>query len=112
MNDLQVHLIHADMLTISEQWDARDVCSTFWRLYINQGDGAGVWWQGGMYPLPGERLHLIPAYVKFSCVNRVTVKHLFVHFDLLGVTPVLQKRIFPAPLSLPLSGDGRRLWEL
>ena len=112
MNDLQVHLIHADMLTIGKSWNAREVRSSFWRLYINNRDGAGVWTADGWYPLPAGRVHLIPAYVRFTCQNEASIRHLYVHFDLLGVTPALQERTFARPASLPVWPEATRLLRL
>jgi AraC-like DNA-binding protein len=112
MTDLQIHLIHADFLPITPAWNVRDVQSTFWRFYINSRDGAGVWTAGGLYPLPAGQIHLVPAYARFSCRNTQTIQHLYGHFDLLGVTPLLQRQLFPGPLSLPKTAHAKRLWKL
>lgn len=109
MHDLQIHLIHCDLLTIDSTWDTRNVCSTFWRFYINNRDGASIWWAGGRYPLPAGRVHLIPAYVRFSCQNQSPIEHLYAHFDLVGLPPVLQKQLLARPFSLKPAPIHRQL---
>ena len=112
MQDFQLHLIHADYLGISKQWNARNVCSTFWRFYINNRDGAAIWWQEGKYPLPARQIHLIPPYLQFSCQNTQDIQHLYVHFDLLGLPPILQQQSLVRPCSLPLTPSARKLCGL
>lgn len=109
MTNLQLHLIQCKLLTIDRSWDARDVCSTFWRFYINNRDGASIWWPGGRYPLPAGQVHLIPAYVRFSCANDRPIDHLYAHFDLVGLPPILQKQLLARPFSVPLSPTHRPL---
>lgn len=106
---LQIHLIQCELTTIHSEWNARDVCSGFWRLYINNRDGARIWCEDGPHPLPAGKMHLVPAYVRFSCQNATEITHFYAHFDLLGLTPLLQKRLFQAPVSLPLTAAARRL---
>ena len=112
MNDLQIHLAFADRAPIGAEWNTRDIRSTFWRFYINSRDGAAIWYAGGKYLLPAGRIHLIPAYLKFSCQNTARLQNLYVHFDLLGITPILQQQLFPKPISLPLTATARRLCRL
>ena len=112
MTDLQLHLVSAHYTTIDASWNARDVRTTFWRFYINNRDGAAIWYRGSRYALPAGQMHLIPAYVKFSCHNTYAIGHIYAHFDLLGVTPLLQQQLFPVPFSLPLTPDASGLYEL
>lgn len=112
MQDLQIHLIHADYLGISSSWNAREVCSTYWRFYINNRDGASIWWREGRHPLPAGQIHLIPAGLKFSCSNTREIEHLYLHFDLLGLPPILQQQTFARPVALPLLPVGRKLCRL
>jgi len=99
---LHVQVLVVDRLDIALEWAARDVCSSYWRFYVNSRDGAEVLLaDGSPYPLPGRQVHLIPAWVRFSCRNRQRIDHLFVHFDLVGLPGVAARELFPRPLSLP-----------
>lgn len=109
MNDLQLHIIHSKRQPINAQWNTVDVCSSYWRLYINNRDGAAVRLARGLHPLPAGRIHLIPAYVRFSCVNATPIDHYYIHFDLLGLTPLLQKSLFVEPLSMPLTPTSHQV---
>ena len=75
--------------------------SSYWRLYINGRDGAGIWTAGRFHPLPAGRVHVVPAYMRFCCHNTRQVQHLYGHFDLLGVAPLLQKQLFAEPTAPP-----------
>jgi AraC-like DNA-binding protein len=95
-----VKIFTAKRVTIGAEWNSRDVCSGYWRLYVNDRDGAGVQWAGGYYPLPARRVHFIPAWVRFTCVNRRPLEHFYIHFDLIGLTGVTVQRLFQKPLSV------------
>ena len=109
MNDLQLHIIHSKRQPIGSDWDDANVCSSYWRLYINNRDGASLRLTRSVYPLPAGHIHLIPAYVRFSCVNTTPVDHYYIHFDLLGLTPLLQKSLFVEPLSMPLTHTSHQV---
>ena len=49
----------AKRCTIDRNWNARDVCSGYWRLYLNDTDGAELVLEDGTrYPLSAGRIHL------------------------------------------------------
>jgi len=56
---------------------------------------------GGEYPLSAGRIHLIPPWVRFTCRCRGTLKHLYAHFDLLGLPGPVVREAFPRPITLP-----------
>lgn len=88
-------------VVIDRQWNARDVCSGYWRLYQNAGAGAALELPGGgMHTLTPGRLHLVPAWVRFTCRNTRPLQHRYVHFDLIGVTAATVRRVFTKPLML------------
>ena len=106
----------ATRCTIDRNWNARDVCSGYWRLYLNDTDGAElVLDDGSRYPLSAGRIHLVPAWVRFSYRNTRTVGNLHIHFDIIGVTGVTIQRLFQKPLTLPhdrhLIASAERLVE-
>ncbi|MCS7049608.1 MAG: AraC family transcriptional regulator [Verrucomicrobiae bacterium] len=100
-DQLFVKVFTAARVTIDPSWCSRDVCSGYWRLYRNGRDGASVLWQGGEYRLTPRALHVIPAWVRFSCLCRKPVDHFYVHFELIGLTAVTVRRLFQKPMSLP-----------
>ncbi|MEI6083530.1 MAG: AraC family transcriptional regulator [Verrucomicrobiota bacterium] len=100
-DQLFVKVFVAKRETIDRDWNYRDVYSGFWRLYLNDRDGAALaLTDGSRYPLPAGRIHFVPAWVRFSCLNTRPVGNLYIHFDLIGVTGVTVQRLFHKPLTL------------
>lgn len=97
---LFVRLLGARRIGIDENWNSRDVRSTFWRLYYNRSAGAALRTDGGTYEITPSAVHLIPAWVTFSCLCAKPTDHLYVHFDVIGITGPLTRHLFPAPVSL------------
>ena len=96
---LHIRVLVADCLDIDRSWDARDVRSPYWRFYVNSRDGAAIALADGLYPLRRGWVHLIPAWVPFSCRNHERISHLYAHFDPLGMPGALVRELFPRPLS-------------
>jgi len=137
---VQVKVFAARSQTIGPEWAARNVLSSYWRLYRNETDGAalvvdeapvdvaglgresvrhgGPPWppvdpcpdppparlgaSSVIFPLVAGRLHLVPAGVRFSCRGGEAVPHLFVHFDVIGLTDVVRRELFGQPVALPV----------
>lgn len=100
---LHLRVLIADRLAIDRTWSMADVRSPYWRIYRNLHDGAeAVLPDGSRHRLNARHLHLIPAWVTFTCRCTARVDHLFVHVDLLGVPGAVVREVFPRPLSLPL----------
>jgi len=117
VDHLHIRLYMAANVMIDRSWDAEDVCSTYWRFYVNSHHGASALVAGGEpYPLPARRIHFIPAWVRWSCLNTQRIEHLFAHFDLLGLPGAVVRSCFPEPVTLPederLEQDCERLRPL
>src|SRR5690606_26479259 len=98
------------LLPIDKGWNAQGVRSSYWRLYVNSRDGAAVVLDGGArHPIDPGRVHLIPAWVPFSCVNDRRVEHLYIHFDLAGLPGPLVRELFAAPVALATASPAHRL---
>lgn len=97
---LFVRLLGARRLTIDASWKSRDVRSTFWRLYYNGEAGAALRLDDEAYEITPRVVHLIPAWVAFSCLCRQPTDHLYVHFDVIGITGPSTRRLFPTPVPL------------
>jgi len=99
-NSLSVRILTAESKIVDDQWNAADVCTTFWRFYVNEEDGCRVRVADTVYELPAGQIHIIPAWVTFSCLNDRPLQHFYIHFDLMGVSAASVRRCFPKPLSL------------
>jgi AraC-like DNA-binding protein len=99
---LHIRIFCVMKLIIDRWWNAADVRSSYWRLYVNSRDGAAVVTADGQrHPLPAGRVMIIPAWVRFSCVCRAAVPHFFCHFDVIGWPGELVRRTLVAPVLLP-----------
>lgn len=97
-------------VTIDRNWNARDVCSGYWRIYINSRPGAAVELADGtLYRLRPGHPHLIPAWVRFHCRNTCAIEHRYAHFDVIGLTAETVQRLFPRPLMVNLDEAEARL---
>lgn len=102
IDHLHVRLYMAANTVIDQRWNAEDVCSTYWRFYVNSRHGASALVAGaGAYPLAAKRIHFIPAWVRWTCHNTERIEHLFAHFDLLGLPGAVVRTCFPGPVTLP-----------
>ena len=100
---LHVRILQTDALVITERWASADVCSSYWRLYLNHEDGAWVELDVGSHRLIPGAVHLIPSWVRFTCRNRNPVRHFYVHFELLGLPGAVVREVFPRPLLVGLT---------
>ncbi len=101
---LHIRIFTAAAIRIDRSWAQTNVCSAYWRLYVNSSAGASARLSDGkLYPLGPGAAHFIPAWIRWDCVNREPVDHLYVHFDLVGVPGALLRDALPAPRSLPLT---------
>ena len=98
---LFVRVFTAKRVRIDTSWNARDVCSGYWRLYWNKVPGASIELaDGARYELTARRVHLIPAWVRFSHDTVGPIEHHYVHVGIVGVTAVTIRRIFTEPFTL------------
>lgn len=103
VDHLHIHLWAAHYARVGLWWNTanRDRQSSYWRLYRNDRDGA--WLEVGeeRYPLEAGRLYFIPAGVRFNACTRCEFEQFFVHFELVGLPPLLLGELFPSPIRLP-----------
>lgn len=109
--DLEIHLEFINYTTIESNWNGTISCDPYWRLYINNNDGAGLLLPEGRYALTRNRVHLVPAFLRFGLSNTATVRHFYFHFSIVGLTSSVQKRLFNRPFTLAQTIDFNGLSE-
>lgn len=83
---------------------AYELCSPFWRLYVNREAGAELEIEGERMALLPETVYLLPAGLRFTTRLARGVKSTwqdYLHFEVVGFPPALLRRMFPAPVVLP-----------
>ncbi len=106
---LHVRVFRVGSLTIDPGWNAAQVQDPFWRLYVNDREGASVDLDRGSHVLTAERVHLIPAWVRFTCRCRRNVSHFYIHFDIVGLTSSMTRELFDRPITLPVDATSRQM---
>jgi AraC-like DNA-binding protein len=98
--ELYIRLLNYEYLTIDTSWNAQNVFSSYWRFYVNNDDGAAVVLENSRFKLRKNHVYFIPAWVRFSCHNVKTLKHFYVHFDIIGFDNPACRKIFCRPFDL------------
>ena len=98
---LSIRVLCVAMTTIDSTWTAQHARDSFWRLYINNRDGAMLRSATGEHILTPGRVHMIPGWVNYSCINKQDIGHFYIHFDVVGIPTVLLRQIFDRPFMLP-----------
>ena len=99
---LYLRLFEADFIVLkSDSWITQNVQSAFWRFYRNEENGAILRMPDETeFALPGRRVAMVPAGVRFSCENDSEIRHFYIHFDVLGVPSFLIQAFFAQPILL------------
>ncbi|HEX8550047.1 MAG TPA: AraC family transcriptional regulator [Abditibacteriaceae bacterium] len=89
---VRIFAVRRRLLSAGE-WKARDVCSPFWRLYVNDRDGMVVHLpdnrhDGTQVELRSGCAYFIPAGTRFTGHSTKPLRHCYIHFDLRGAPPL------------------------
>jgi AraC-like DNA-binding protein len=93
--EMYIRILTCKSVEIDSHWNFKDMLCTYWRLYINNCDGAMLSAGGEEYELKKNRIYIIPAWQKVSLKNERKIEHFYVHFDLIGMTEYLCHKLFP-----------------
>jgi len=83
----------------SVPWEL-DLCSPFWRIYVNDRDGAILNHADQEIPLDAGAIWIIPAWVRFQTHCDQAVTQDYIHFHFAGMPTHLLQRVFNRPLPL------------
>jgi len=100
--DLQLRILQCVTAGL-ERWGSPNLAAPYWRLYLMEGDGAEVRWNGKTLPLRPECAWLIAPDTAFGAGLRCPATQCYVHFTLapgvmsapgvhaVPLTPVMRK---------------------
>jgi AraC-like DNA-binding protein len=91
-------------VVIGTSWNHR-LCNPFWRLYVNGSDGAWIRTTTGVFAIPARRPVLLPPWGDFHGRCSRDVEHLYIHFDVAGMSGAWTREHFRRPLLSP-AGSG------
>jgi AraC-like DNA-binding protein len=105
LGTVRIDVVFLDGKWLDKSWNY-ELCSPFWRLYVNRGTGAVVELDGHSMSLNAGVVYLLPAGLRFRTrleKNVTRVWQDYVHFDVTGFPPALLRMLFPSPVRLPMT---------
>lgn len=108
--DTRFLLLNHGSVEIADRWRQRQVRSSFWRIYVHDRDGAEAVVGGTRYPLGPNRVHLLPAWMRFDHRTARPVRQFHASFDLVRWTARLTNRLAPLPIGLAFDAGMRSAW--
>jgi len=111
-SELHIRLLHYNFFRIDQGWRTRNVYDSYWRLYINNCNGAGAILPDGRFAIPANRVVFIPAWVRFDCHCVRPIRHFYVHFDVVGLPDRIVRSLFNRPFALETKINFARLGGL
>jgi AraC-like DNA-binding protein len=108
---LHIRVLTWSFKRIDPTWGTREHYDTYWRLYINSCQGASLELASGRYPLSPNRIHLVPAWVRFRCRNLTAVNHFYIHFDVIGLSGPVVRELFNQPVCLKKPAGFRTITQ-
>jgi AraC-like DNA-binding protein len=89
----------------ARSWTLRDVQDSFWRFYMNEGDGAALALaaegDGARFELAAQQLYFVPAGLRFDTGTRAPTEQFYVHLDVLGMPQAALQALFGGPVHVP-----------
>lgn len=99
---LHVRLLSMKAVVIStESWTYNGMRNGFWRLYVHGTGGALLSVGNAQYPIPPNRVCLVPAWTRIDSRCDRQIEQLFMHFDIVGLSEPIVRRWFDKPVMLP-----------
>lgn len=99
---LHIRLLSMRALIISSSnWTYDAAHNGFWRLYINGDPGASIWEGGIEHKIRPCCAVLVPAWATFNSRCDRKVDHLYMHFDIVGLSRPMVRQWFDRIFFLP-----------
>lgn len=103
LGSVRLDVVFARGEALTDAW-VYELCSPFWRLYVNRQAGAELELEGRRMSLRAEAMYLLPAGLRFRTRLAKGVKEVwqdYIHFEVSGFPPALLRKLFPQPVTLP-----------
>jgi AraC-like DNA-binding protein len=97
---LNIRVLAAGYVNVDSWWTETDRIREFWRLYLCDDDGACLHMGSERYPLPKDRIVIVPAGIDFEAEIQQPVKQLYFHFEFVGWPAKAACEVVPAPVTL------------
>jgi len=102
LSDWHIRLFLVNTMEISAWWNVDELARSYWRLYLDEQDGANIILRDGTWvPLAAGQVYLLPEDISYGSYCAGSVTHRYVHFDVLGLPQTLQRSLFDGPFVVP-----------
>jgi AraC-like DNA-binding protein len=106
---LHIRLLSAGYFQAGPWWSETDRLRSFWRLYVNDENGAALRLPERVHPMPGQHPVLVPPGVDFEFEFERPVMQLFALFEFIGWPVEAAQQLVPTPVTLPRDSFRDRL---
>jgi AraC-like DNA-binding protein len=96
-----IRLLSAGYFRVGPWWSETDRLRSFWRLYVNDENGAALRLPKLVHPMPAQHLVLVPPGVDFEFEFERPVMQLFALFEFIGGPVEAAQQLISAPVTLP-----------
>jgi AraC-like DNA-binding protein len=97
---LNVRLLASGCVEVDSWWSETDLIRKMWRLYRCSEEGASLHVGAERYPLPKDRIVIVPAGIDFEAVVEHPVQQFYIHFEFVGWPAKVAREVVPAPVAL------------
>jgi AraC-like DNA-binding protein len=97
---LNVRLLASGCVEVDSWWSETDLIRKIWRLYRCSEEGASLHVGAERYPLPKDRIVIVPAGIDFEAVVEYPVQQFYIHFEFVGWPARVASEVVPAPVAL------------
>jgi AraC-like DNA-binding protein len=101
--NIYIRILHCKTAKIDKNWNYPDLLCTHWRFYINSDKGAQLKAGGKTYLLGKDAIYLVPPWQRVSLYNQKPLMQFYVHFDVIGLTELICRKLFPPLLELGIA---------
>jgi AraC-like DNA-binding protein len=97
---LNVRLLAAGYVRLDSWWTETDLIREIWRLYLCDRDGGYIHVGSERFPLPKDRIVIVPAGIDFEAVVEQPVDQFYIHFEFVGWPARAAREVVPVPVTL------------
>ncbi|MBN1436810.1 MAG: helix-turn-helix transcriptional regulator [Sedimentisphaerales bacterium] len=96
--EFYLRILNYNNETLDHEWGTQWHCDTFWRMYVNDAPGGYLESDIGNIPVKPNQAYFVPAWVRIKCSNSAVLRHFYLHFETVGISSSLLRRVFTQPL--------------
>lgn len=101
--EFYLRILNYNNETLDHEWGSQWHCDTFWRMYVNDSTGGCLETNFGNIPVKPNQAYFVPAWVSLKCSNTSVLQHFYLHFEIVGISSSILRRVFSRPICSSLN---------